>query len=361
MVSKLASRREFLSAIAIVALGLKACQSQSARPPEVLPTPYPATTQSGSPVSLYGAGATFPVYLYQKWFSEYNRINSNVQVSYQPIGSAAGIQQFIAGTTEFSGSDITPTDADLAKVKNGAVLIPTTAGSIAVVYNLAGVTGLKLSRELLADIFLGKITNWSDPKLQALNPKLTLPDQPITTVHRSDGSGTTAAFTAHLSAISKEWKEKVGTGLSVQWLAGTGIKDNAGISAQIQQATGTIGYVEYAFAKQLGLAIAILQNKANQFVSLTDETVRAALSTIQFSDDLRGSVPDPDGANSYPLVTYSWILAYQKYVDPAKAKALRDILQWGLTDGQKFASELGYVPLPDEVAKKAIAALSQIQ
>ena len=361
MVSKLASRREFLSAIAIVALGLKACQSQSARPPEVPPTPYPAATQSGSPVSLYGAGATFPYYLYQKWFSEYNRINSNIQVSYQPVGSAAGIQQFIAGTTEFSGSDITPTDAELAKVKNGAVLIPTTAGSIAVVYNLAGVTGLKLSRELLADIFLGKITNWNDPKLKALNPALTLPNQPITTVHRSDGSGTTAVFTAHLSAISPEWKEKVGTGLSVEWLTGTGIKDNAGISAQIQQATGTIGYVEYAFAKQLGLAIAILQNKANQFISLTDETVRAALSTIQFSADLRGSVPDPDGAKSYPIVTYSWVLAYQKYTDPAKAKALRDILQWGLTDGQQFASDLGYVPLPDEVAKKAIAVLNQIQ
>lgn len=355
------SRRDFLGAIAIVVLGLKACQSQSARPPEALPTPYPAATQSGSPVSLYGAGATFPVYLYQKWFSEYNRINSNIQVSYQPVGSAAGIQQFIAATTDFSGSDITPTDAELAKVKNGAGLIPTTAGSIAVVYNLTGVTGLKLSRELLADVFLGNVTSWNDPKLKALNPTLTLPNQPITTVHRSDGSGTTAAFTAHLSAISPEWKEKVGTGLSVEWLAGTGIKDNAGISAQIQQATGTIGYVEYAFAKQLGLAIAILQNKANQYVSLTEETVRAALSTIQFSEDLRGSVPDPDGANSYPLVTYSWILAYQKYADPAKAKALRDILQWGLTDGQKFASDLGYVPLPDQVAKKAIAALNQIQ
>ncbi|WP_242541697.1 phosphate ABC transporter substrate-binding protein PstS [Leptolyngbya sp. Cla-17] len=344
-----------------MAVGLKACQTQSAKPPEVPPTPYPAATQSGSPVSLYGAGATFPVYLYQKWFSEYNRINSNIQVSYQPVGSAAGIQQFIAATTDFSGSDTTPTDADLAKVKNGAVLIPTTAGSIAVVYNLPGVSGLKLSRKLLADIFLGKITSWNDPELKALNPALALPNQPITTVHRSDGSGTTAAFTAHLSAISPEWKERVGTGLSVQWLAGTGIKDNAGISAQIQQATGTIGYVEYAFAKQLGLAIATIQNKANQYVSLTDESVRAALSTVQFSEDLRGSVPDPGGETSYPLVTYSWVLAYQKYADSAKAKALRDILQWGLTDGQKFASELGYVPLPEEVAKKAIAVLSQIQ
>ncbi|MCS6812969.1 MAG: phosphate ABC transporter substrate-binding protein PstS [Cyanobacteria bacterium] len=348
------SRREFLLSLATLSLGLAACQA---------PSPSSSSVQSpaNTPVLLYGAGATFPSFLYLRWFKDYNQQHPMVQISYQPVGSAAGIQQFITGTVDFGASDVSLTDAEIAKVSRGAVLIPTTAGSVAVVYNLSGVkTGLKLSREVLPEIFLGKITRWNDPKLVELNPGVTLPDKPITVVHRSDGSGTTATFTAHLSAISPEWKEKVGTGLNVRWVTGVGIKDNAGIAAQIQQADGVIGYVEYAFAKQLKLSTAALQNKAGKYVQPDEESAAVALATVTLGDDLRGTVADPDGEKSYAIVTYSWLLAYKQYSDSRKAEALKAVVEWGLTEGQKFATELGYVPLPADVAQRAKAALQQI-
>jgi len=353
----LTSRRRFLVALGAISFGTVACQPQSRQSPTPA-SPPPAAT----PISLYGAGATFPSFLYLKWFSEYGKLHPNVQISYQPIGSAAGIQQFTTGTVDFGASDISLTDAEVAQVKQGAVLLPMTAGSIAVVYNLPGIqSGLKLSRQVLPEIFLGKIQRWNDPQIVALNPDLTLPDLPITLVHRSDGSGTTAVFTAHLSTISPEWKQRVGSGLNVQWAAGIGIKDNAGISAQIQQAEGTLGYVEYAFAKQLNLAMAAIANQAGQYVQPTEKTATNALATVQLSADLRGAVPDPAGQDAYPIVTYSWLLLYKRYEDPQKAKVLQELLRWGLTDGQQFASELGYVPLPSAVAQQAIAALSQIE
>lgn len=356
-VLKWVNRREFLVSLGALTVGVVACQSQTVD----RSNPASSPTATSLPVALYGAGATFPYYLYQRWFSEFSRMNPTVQVSYQPVGSAAGIQQFKSGTLDFGGSEVTPDAADLATVKRGAILVPTAAGSIAVVYNLPGIkSGLKLSREVLPAIFLGTITRWNDPQIITLNPDLTLPDLPIIVVHRSDGSGTTAAFTGHLSAISPEWQDSVGTGLSVEWKAGTGIKDNAGISAQIQQAAGTIGYVEYAFAKQLDLAIAVLQNQAKQYIPLSETSVAKGLASVQFSDDLRGSVPDPADAGAYPIVTYSWILVYKTYSDPNKARALKDVFSWGLTEGQKFAAELGYVPLPTRVIEKSQAALNQI-
>jgi phosphate transport system substrate-binding protein len=354
------SRRAFLSGMGAIGVSaIAACQTPQPQQTQTQQATNPSP--SGTPVALYGVGATFPYAIYQRWFSEYNRLNPNVQVSYQPTGSAAGIQQFAAGTADFGASDIGLPEADKAKVSKGVVLIPTVAGSIAVVYNVPELkSGLKLSRAVLPDIFLGKITQWNDPAIAALNPELTLPDLPIILVHRSDGSGTTAGFTAHLSAISPEWQTSVGTGLSVEWKAGTGIKDNSGMAAQIQQAPGTIGYIEYSFAKQLGLAIATLQNKANQFVPLTDTAVAQGLASIQLDEDLRGSVADPNSATAYPIITYSWVLAYQRYADPNKAKALRDLLQWGITTGQAFGPELGYVPLPADIAQRAIAALAKI-
>lgn len=351
------NRREFLVGLGAMTAGVVSCQAQTSNQPEPATSPTPTV----SPVTLFGAGATFPYYLYQRWFAEYNRMHPHVQISYQPVGSAAGIQQFISGTLDFGASEVTPTDADVAKVKRGAVFVPTAAGGIAVVYNLPNIkSGLKLSREVLPAIFLGEITNWNDPAIAALNPDLTLPDLPIAPIHRSDGSGTTAAFTAHLSAISPAWKDRIGTGLNVEWQTGTGIKDNAGIAAQIQQGSGTIGYVEYAFAMQLELAIASLQNKANEYISLTEASVTNALASIQLSDDLRGSVPDPDKPGAYPIVTYSWLLAYNEYPDASKAQMLKDVFNWGLSEGQKFASELGYVSLPTEIITKSQVALSQI-
>ncbi len=299
--------------------------------------------------------------LYLRWFKEYNSLHPKVQISYQPIGSAAGIQQFLSETLDFGASEVPLSDQELAQVSRGAVFIPSAAGSIAVVYNLPGVEGgLKLSRQVLPAIFLGKITQWNDPAIVALNPNLSLPELPITVVHRSDGSGTTAAFTAHLSAISPQWQSKVGSGLNVSWPTGFGIKDNAGISAQILQGEGVIGYVEYAFAKQLGLATAALENKTGRFLLPTEEATAKAIASIELSDDLRGSVADPDDSDAYPIVTYSWVLAYQQYEDSQKAQVLKDVMQWGLTEGQKFGPELGYVRLPEAIVKIAIAMLDKI-
>ncbi len=358
------SRRGFLLSALAVTIGLKACQGKPPDPTAATsqaPTAGTSTTSVASPITLYGAGATFPSFLYLRWFKDYNTQHPDVQISYQPIGSAAGIQQFLAGTVDFGATEVPLTDEEVAQVNRGAVFIPSVAGSVAVVYNVPGVeSGLKLSRQVLPGIFLGKITQWNDPAIAALNPDVSLPNLPIIVVHRSDGSGTTAAFTAHLSAISPEWQKTVGTGLNVAWTTGVGIKDNSGISAQIQQGEGVVGYVEYAFAKQLKLATAALENKAGQVVEPTEDSTAKAIATIELSDDLRGSVADPDAADAYPIVTYSWVLAYQQYDDPQKAQTLKDVLRWGLTEGQALGPELGYVGLPNTIVEKAIAALDQV-
>jgi phosphate transport system substrate-binding protein len=351
--------QRFLLVFAAMLVWVVACQPQP-QPPQ--PTAgSPTTPQLSSSVFLNGTGAEFPFFLYQRWFSEYSRLFPTVQINYQPTGSEAGIQQMVSETIDFAGSDVAMVDEDISKVKRGVVLLPMTSGSVAISYNLPGIkSGLKLSRQVYPEIFLGKITRWNDPKIQTLNSDLTLPDLPITVAHRSDGSGTTAAFTRHLSAISPEWKNQVGEGLNVNWIAGVGIKSNSGVSAQVQQAEGAIGYVEYAYAKQLNMASAALENKAGNYVLPSTKSAAKALSTVKFPDDLRVFVPDPNGAESYPIVTYSWLLAYQKYDDPNKAKALKDVIRWGVTQGQKFSEELGYVPLFPEIVQKTLAAAETI-
>jgi phosphate transport system substrate-binding protein len=355
------SRRFFQKFWAVLLVALVtaiACQSQPQAPNPAESPPSTAVTN----VVLNGTGATFPLFLYQRWFAEYNRLHPNVLINYQPTGSAAGIQQMVSGTTDFAASDVAMSDAEIAQVDRGILMLPMTAGSVAVAYNLPGVeTALKLSRQVLADIFLGKLTRWNDPAIATTNPDQTLPDLPITLVYRSDGSGTTAAFTAHLNAISSDWQTQVGTGLNVKWPAGVGIKSNAGVSAQIQQVEGTIGYVEYSYAKKLGMAIAALENQSGQFVTPDTDSTRKALSEVQFPANLRAFVPNPAGDGAYPIVTYSWILAYQNYDDPNKADALREVLQYGLTEGQDFSEDLGYVALPPEVVPKVSTALEQIQ
>jgi phosphate transport system substrate-binding protein len=253
-------------------------------------------------------------------------------------------------------------DDEIQKVGDkGVMLLPMTAGSIVLAYNLPEVTGeVKLPRQVYTDILLGKITKWNDPKIAAANPGVTLPDQAITVVHRSDGSGTTGVFTKHLSAISPDWKSKVGDGKTVQWPVGVGAKGNEGVTAQIQQTKGAIGYVEYGYAKNNNLKFASLENKGGKFVTPNDQSAAKTLESVQLPDNLRAFISDPEGADSYPVVTYSWLLVPKKVADPEKAKALEAMVEYGLTDGQKVSSELGYVPLPKNVVEKVAAAADQI-
>ena len=348
-------RRFFLNKFFIlfttVILVTVGCQSQSQN-----------TGETSESVYLTGAGATFPQFLYQKWFQEYTQENPNVQLNYQGTGSAAGIQQIVAETIDFGASDVAMTDEEIKQVSKGVVLLPMTAGSVVIAYNLPDVeSGLKLSREVYSDIFLGKITRWNDSKIRALNPDFKLPNLPILLVHRSDGSGTTAVFTKHLSAISSEWENKVGSGLNVQWVAGVAIKSSSGVSAQIQQQPGTIGYLESTYARESNLSTAALQNKAGNYIQSDIKTVTEALRSKPLPDDLRVFIPDPQGDNSYPIVTYSWLLVYKNYEDSNKAKVIKDVVKWCLSEGEKFAEELGYIPLPEDAVKKVEVALEEVK
>ncbi|ALF54064.1 phosphate ABC transporter substrate-binding protein [Nostoc piscinale CENA21] len=322
----------------------------------------PAKLDLGGNVALTGAGASFPAPLYTSWFTELNKKYPNLQVNYQSVGSGAGVEQFIKGTVDFGASDVAMKDDEIKKVPQdkGVILLPMTAGSIVLAYNLPDVAELKLPRAVYTDILLGKIKNWNDPKIKAANPDAKLPEQAITVVHRSDGSGTTGVFTQHLSTISPEWKSKVGDGKTVNWPVGVGGKGNEGVTAQIQQTQGSIGYVEYGYAKQNQLKYAALENKGGKFVVPTDESAAKTLESVTLPENLRAFITDPEGADSYPIVTYSWILAYKKYADPAKAKAVEAMIEYGLTEGQKLAPELGYVPLPQNVVQKVATAADQI-
>lgn len=354
------------SSIALV-IGLASCQPPPASSPPSSDSSAPKAASSpaagGSTISLHGAGGTFPAPLYQRWFQEYNKLHPEVQVTYDGVGSGAGIKQFTAGVVDFGASDVAMKDEEIAKVPKdkGAVLLPMTAGSIVLSYNLPNVkTGLKLSREVYSNIFLGKITKWNDPKLVALNPGVTLPDLPITVVHRSDGSGTTGVFTLHLSAINPTWKSGPGHGTTVEWPTGSGGKGNDGVTAQIQQTQGAIGYVEYGYAIQNKLLMATLENKAGSYVIPTLEDGAAALTQVKLPDNLRAFIADPDGKESYPIVTYTWVLAYKNLGDPTKAKTLKDVLKWSLTDGQQFSKDLGYIPLPKAVAERVGKAVGDL-
>lgn len=312
-------------------------------------------------VTLSGAGASFPAPLYQRWFSDFNKTNPSVTVSYQSVGSGAGVKQFIAGTVDFGASDVAMKDEEIKQVPKGALLLPMTAGSIVLAYNLPDLkTPLKLSRVAMADIFLGKIKKWNDPAIAKANPDAKLPDSAIGIVYRSDGSGTTSVFTKYLSAISADWKTKVGNGKTVNWPSGTGAKGNEGITAQVQQNKGSLGYVEYGYAKQNGLTFAALENKAGSFVEPSDTSAQATLATVKLPENLRAFITDPEGKDAYPIVTYSWLLAYKTYTDANKVKALKAIVDYGLTEGQKVSPELGYVALPEAVVTKVKAAVDSI-
>ncbi|HEY9851246.1 MAG TPA: phosphate ABC transporter substrate-binding protein PstS [Leptolyngbyaceae cyanobacterium] len=338
--------------------------------PGASPTVAPATgPQAAAPskldlaqdVQLTGAGATFPAPLYQRWFVDLNKKYPKLQVSYQSIGSGAGVEQFVAGTVDFGASDVAMKDEEIAKVQRGVLMLPMTAGSIVLAYNVPGIeTGLKLPRQVYTDILLGNIKNWNDPKIVAANPGVNLPNLPITVVTRSDGSGTTGVFTKHMSEISPEFKTKVGEGKSVNWPVGISAKGNEGVTAQVQQSQGSIGYVEYGYAKQTGLKYAALENKAGNFVTPTEGSASKTLDAVTLPENLRSFIADPEGTDSYPIVSYTWLLAYKQYPNPAQAKAIEAMIEYGLTEGQKNSAELGYVPLPASVAQKVAAVADQI-
>jgi phosphate transport system substrate-binding protein len=312
-------------------------------------------------ITLQGTGATFPAPLYQRWFKEYTKLHPEVQVNYQGLGSGAGIKQFQDGLVNFGASDAAMTDEEMALVKQGVVLLPMTAGSIVLAYNLpGGPTELQLSREAYAGIFLGKITSWNDPAIAKMNEGARLPDVRITVVRRSDGSGTTFAFTTPLSAISEEWNKGPGAGKSVNFPVGVGGKGNPGVTALIKQTPGAIGYVEYGYASQTKMPMAKLENKAGKFVKADLKSEETSLASVALPPDLRAWLPDPSGDEAYPIVTYTWLLCYKKYDDPKIAKALRSIIEFGLTKGQSYSAELGYIPLPPNVVSTVQKAADQI-
>jgi phosphate transport system substrate-binding protein len=319
-------------------------------------------------VKLNGSGASFPFPIYSKWFKDFSKEHKDIRVDYQSKGSGAGIQDLINGTVDFAASDAAMDDAEMAKVKQGVVLLPMTAGEIVLIYNLKGVNELKLSRAAYVGIFAGKITRWNDPAIAATNPGVALPDKAITVVTRSDSSGTSYVFTGHLSAIDEGFKTAVGTSKSPEWPKSgkfVAAPKNDGVTAQVQQNEGAIGYVEYGYAKLTGWKqVAQLENKAGQFVAAGPESGAAALASAEFpAGNLPNSdVPnliawawDPAGDKSYPIVSFTWMLFY-KDQDDAKAEALRKLVAYGVKEGQKMADSMGYIPLPENVAEKVLAA-----
>jgi phosphate transport system substrate-binding protein len=318
---------------------------------------------AGGQVRLQGAGASFPNPLYQKWLSEYGKLNANVSIDYQSIGSGGGIKQIKEQTIDFGASDAPMKDEDLKSAPGEILHIPTVLGAVVITYNLQGVSQpLKFSPETIADIFLGKIKKWDDERIKKDNPGVSLPSSEITVVHRTDSSGTTAVFTDYLSKVSPEWKEKVGAGVSPNWPTGVGGKGNEGVTGQVKQTPNTIGYVELAYAVQNKQPVALIKNKSGNFVepSLSAVTAAAAESIATTPEDLRVSITDGSGANAYPISSYTYILAYKDQKDAAKGKALVDFIWWGIHDGEKFAKDLQYAPLPDEIVKRAESKINSI-
>jgi len=322
------------------------------------------TPLSAASIRVAGSGASFPAPIYTTWFKEFSRANADIQVNYQSKGSGAGIRDFQNQTVDFAASDAAMTDEEMASVKQGAQLLPMTAGKIVLAYNLSGVKDLKLSRAAYPAIFLGKIKRWNDPAIAASNPGVKLPDQEITVVTRADSSGTTFVFTKHLSAISEDFKNGPGVGTSVNWPGGVKLikaPKNDGVTANVKQTPGAIGYVEYGFARMANLATAHLENKAGKFIAPSLESGQAALANATIPENMIAWLPDPAGEKSYPIVSFTWMAFYKKYDDPKKAEALRKMVVYCLDEGQKLADKAGYIPLPSNVVELVRKASANIQ
>jgi phosphate transport system substrate-binding protein len=313
---------------------------------------------------INGAGATFPYPIYSKWFAEYNRMHPDVQINYQSIGSGGGIRQLTNQTVDFGASDGPMTQEQMQSAPGKILHFPTVLGAVVPVYNLPNVTvDLKFDGQVLADIFLGKITKWNDQAIAKLNAGVTLPSTDITVVHRAEGSGTTYIWVDYLSKISAEFKGKVGVNASVNWPTGVGGRGNEGVAGLVKQTPGALGYVELIYALQNKIAYGSVQNMAGESVkaSVQSVTAAAAEASKQMPPDFRVSITNAPGKGVYPISSFTWLLLYESPKDKAKAKVMIEFLKWALADGQKFAPDLGYAPLPDAVVKLELAAIAKVK
>ena len=319
------------------------------------------SASASAQMMINGAGATFPYPIYSKWFDEYAKVDPSVRFNYQSIGSGGGQKQIMAQTVDFGASDGPMSDENLAKAPGKLLHIPTVAGAVVMSYNLPGNPALTFDGETIADMFLGKIKKWNDPKIAALNPGVKLPDNDVVVVHRSDGSGTTFIFTDYLSKISPDWKSKVGNNTSVNWPAGIGGKGNEGVAGQVKQTPGAIGYVELIYATQNKMPYADLKNADGELVKPTLESVTAAMATAKIPDDFRFSMTNAPGKDSYPIAGATWLLVYEQQKDAAKGKKLVEFLKWAVTKGEGMAKDLDYAPLPGELRDRVIKRIDEIK
>jgi phosphate transport system substrate-binding protein len=313
------------------------------------------------PVKLQGAGASFPAPLYTRWFKTYSDTHNGIQIDYQSVGSGSGVKAVIDNTVDFGASDAAMSAEEISRVQGGVQLLPVTAGSIVLTYNLEGVSELKLSRKAYIGIFLGTIKTWNDPQIAQTNPGVKLPKLPINVIVRADSSGTTFVFTKHLSEVSPEFAKSPGVNKMPNWPVGTRSKGNEGVTASVKTTPGSIGYIEYGYAASQKLPMATLENKSGKYVAANTASGQAALASIEFSPEMIGWAPDPAAAEAYPIVTYTWLILYREYKDPKKLEGLRSLLKYALTDGQKDAEQLGYIPLPQSTIDKVTAALESVK
>lgn len=348
------SKRKTILAGCLIGLGVMilGCDSKST------PSGDASKGVSAEVVRLQGAGASFPAPLYLKWFKQYSTANQGVQVDYQSVGSGSGVKSFLDGTVDFGASDAAMTEEEIKQAPKGVKLLPMTAGSIVLSYNIPNVESLKLSRAAYVGIFSGTIVNWNDPEIAKANPGVALPDLKIHPIMRADSSGTTYVFTKHLSAVSPEFAKSPGVNKMPNWSCGTKAKGNEGVTAAIVTTPGAIGYIEYSYAMGTKLKAASLENQSGNYVAPTTAAAQASLSAAEFDANLIAWVPDPKSAEGYPIVTYTWILLPAGKVDDAKSVQMKKLMEFCLSEGQSKSEELGYIPLPTnvvELAKKKLA------
>jgi len=323
----------------------------------------PSAASAPPALLLNAAGATFPYPIYSKWFTEYNRLHPDIQINYQSIGSGGGIRQLQAGTVDFGATDMPLEDKMLADFKVKVLHFPTVLGAVVPMYNIQGVSQeLNFPAETLADIFLGKVTKWNDPSLVAANKGVNLPNSDIVVVHRAEGSGTSFVWTDFLSKVSKEWETKVGKNTSVNWPVGLGGKGSEGLSGLVQQTPGAIGYVELTYAIQNKMTYGRVKNSSGAFVKadLASVTAAAAAESKKIPEDFRVSITNPAGKAAYPICSFTYLLIPSKFDDPAKKQAVKDFLNWMLTEGQNSAESLSYAKLPKEIVTREMKAIAQI-